>query len=113
MADDYYSGVELVQGAIIKADKARIRKLEADIQELTCGDPRKVVHIADPEVDLFSDAMDRAIQDHHSVRHGAMRNAERSGEYIDPEMVARRAMAAGITAYLQELGFTLQREVKP
>lgn len=67
------------------------------------------MRIADPENDLFSDAMDRAVQAHHAVRHGAMRNAERAGEQVDPEIVARRAMAAGITAYLQELGFQSDR----
>lgn len=57
----------------------------------------------DPEYDLFSDAMDRAVSMHHSVRHGALRNAELSGERIDGEVLARRAMAAGIKAYLDEL----------
>lgn len=106
MADDYCSGVEFAQGAIIKANNARIRQLEADIQELTCGDPRKAIRIPDPENDLFSDAMDRAISDYHGVRHGIMRNTERAGETFDGETAARRALAAGIKAYLTELGFT-------
>jgi hypothetical protein len=57
----------------------------------------------DPDYDLFSDAMDRAVSMHHSVRYGVLRNAELSGERIDGEILARRAMAAGIKAYLDEL----------
>jgi hypothetical protein len=65
------------------------------------------MRFADPENDLFSDAMDRAVSDYHSVRHGAMRNAERASEQMDGEKLARRALAAGITAYLRELGHTV------
>jgi hypothetical protein len=63
----------------------------------------KLMQIANPEDDLFSDAMDAAISYYHGVRHGIMRNAERSGEIADGETVARRALAAGIKAYLAEL----------
>lgn len=66
----------------------------------------KLYQLADPENDLFSDAMDRAVSAHHSVRHGAMRNAERAseGSITDGEKIARRALAAGIKAYLEEIG---------
>jgi hypothetical protein len=67
------------------------------------------VNIPHPEDDLFSDAMDSAVSWYHSVRHGATRNAERCGETIDGEKLARRALAAGIFAHLSELGFTLTR----
>jgi hypothetical protein len=63
--------------------------------------------IQNPESDLFSDAMDRAVSMFHSVRHGAMRNAERAGEQMDGELLARRALAAGIAAYLEELRIPL------
>lgn len=71
----------------------------------------ELLPIPNPEDDLFSDAMDRAVSMYHSVRHGAIRNAERAGEQMDGEKLARRALAAGIVAYLQELGFTSIKEV--
>lgn len=63
-------------------------------------------HLADPENDLFSDAMDRAVSLYHSIMHGAMRNAERAGEgnTMDGEKLVRRALAAGFKAYLEEIG---------
>lgn len=67
------------------------------------------MQIVNPEDNLFSDAMDAAVSYYHGVRHGAMRNAERAGELIDGEKLARRALAAGIVAYLRELGFTIDR----
>jgi hypothetical protein len=63
---------------------------------------QKTYRLGDPEDDLFSDAMDRAISMHHSVMHGARRNAERAGEPMGGEKIARRALAAGIKAYLEE-----------
>lgn len=66
----------------------------------------QLYQVGDPEDDLFSDAMDRAVSMYHSVRHGAMRNAERAiaGNTMDGEKLARRALAAGIKAYLEEIG---------
>lgn len=59
--------------------------------------------MTDPEDDLFSDAMDRAVSMHHSVRHGALRNAGNAREQVDGETVARRAMAAGVKAFIEEI----------
>lgn len=70
------------------------------------------MQIANPENDLYSDAMDAAVSYYHGVRHGAMRNAERAGETVDGETLARRALAAGIVAYLTELGFQCDAAVK-
>lgn len=57
----------------------------------------------DPETDLFSDAMDCAASMFHSVRHGAQRNADRAGEPMDGEKLVRRALAAAIKAYMEEV----------
>ena len=61
--------------------------------------------IPNPKNDLYSDAMDSAVSAFHFVRHQAMRNAERSGEQLDGEQLARHALANGIVAYLEELHF--------
>lgn len=74
----------------------------------------QVYRLGDPEADLFSDAMDRAVSMYHSVRHGAMRNAERAGEgsTMDGERLVRTALAAGFKAYLEEIGPDVETESK-
>ena len=63
----------------------------------------KTVTIHDPESDLFSDAMDRAAGTFHGVMYGARKNAEIAGEPMDGEKLVRRALAAAIRDYVEEL----------
>ena len=64
----------------------------------------------DPEEDLYSDAMDDAVAAYHSVRHGAMRNAERAGETANGELIVRRALAFGFGAYMRFLRESAPRD---
>jgi hypothetical protein len=71
---------------------------------MTTNSNAKLYKLTDPTVDLFSDALDRAVSMYHGIRHGVLRNAERAGEVVDGEKLVHRALAEGFKAYLEEIG---------
>lgn len=53
--------------------------------------------------ELFSDAMDAAVASFIGVRYGITKNAENSGEQIDPEKVIRRSLYGAFQSYIREM----------
>ena len=92
---------DAVVGSVI--DHAVDAKLAPPAEVFLEERPAVEIPRIDPEADLYSDAMDAAVGAYHSVRHGAMRNAERVGEAADGEKTVRRALALGISEYLRVL----------
>jgi hypothetical protein len=96
--------VQMLGGALLLLRKGRRQQALSQTRVSRMNTQERTYRLGDPEDDLFSDAMDRAVSMYHSVRHGVMRNADRAGESMDGERLVRRALAAGFKAYLEEIG---------